>query len=434
MGKMDAHPGRASLRAPRRRAPVLRLAFALLLAAAWAHAAPSGALKQVFKDSAPAVVRINVLDTSGKTLSFGSGFVVSPSGVIVTNHHVIKPQPGARLSVKLPSGDAYDDVWVIHDDERRDFAVLLVKAAGLPTVRLGDSNKVEVADEVVAIGNPKGLELTFTLGIVSAVRPMPGKDYRFIQHQAPISKGSSGGPLLNMRGEVIGINTFYFEGGQNLNGAVPVNYVKAYLNDPPKMTYAEYARSRGAPPQVAKVEPPALPAAWKTYRNETHRFSFKYPGDWDLDEKKGLPWTPLWILVMAPMLKDGRWQILPYHFYTYVLLPQQSEFFKQGGRLNVNNPQESAKAAHDMYAKLWNVMPGYREISTKLLHGAGYAGFYTFYNLGPKKEVVQASFQIITKSRVYTVSGYCVCGTDSSDYASFKNMLDEVVKSFRFGN
>ncbi len=194
---------------------------------------------------------IRMLDASGKRLSLGSGFVVSPSGVIVTNHHVIEPKkPGARLVVKLPNGDLYDDVWVVHDDERRDLAVLLIKAVGLPSIKLGDSDKVEVGEQVVAIGNPKGLERTFTAGIVSSVRPMPGEGYRFIQHQTPISPGSSGGPLLNMNGEVVGINTFilfYQQGTQNLNGAVPVNYIKAYLQDPPKMTYEQYARTRAIP-------------------------------------------------------------------------------------------------------------------------------------------------------------------------------------------
>ena len=189
---------------------------------------------------------ITVVDAAGKTISYGSGFVVSPSGVIVTNDHVIRvshpelpdfylypPSNGHRLMVRLPNGNIYKDVQLIYHEDRRDFALLLIKAAGLPTVKLGDSDTVEVGEQVVAIGNPKRLLLTFTAGIVSSVRPMPGQCYHFIQHQAPISPGSSGGPLLNMKGEVVGINTFSFEakGTQNLNGAMAINYVKPYLQE-----------------------------------------------------------------------------------------------------------------------------------------------------------------------------------------------------------
>jgi branched-chain amino acid transport system substrate-binding protein len=230
---------------PRPRAALLPLLFLLLLAGLDVQGASALSLPQIYRQTAPAVVLIQLVDRSGNAAALGSGFVVSPSGVIVTNHHVIEPKPGLRLVVKVQSGDTYDEVWVIHDDTRRDFAVLSVKAAGLPVLGLGDSDKVEVGEQVVALGNPKGLERTYTEGIVSAIRSMPEKGYRFIQHQAPISPGSSGGPLLNTSGEVIGINTFFVQGGQNLNGAVPINYVKPYLQDAPSLTYEDYARTRG---------------------------------------------------------------------------------------------------------------------------------------------------------------------------------------------
>src|SRR5947209_9018964 len=231
----------------------------LSVSAAPAPAAPPQApsLQQLFKQNAPAVVLITQLDADGKWTSLGRGFVLSSSGVIVTNNHVITPDATAvTLTVKLPKGDVYTDVRIIYAEARRDFAVLSVKATGLPTLKVGDSDKVEVGDQVVAIGNPQGLELTFTSGIVESVRVDPSQGYRFIQHQAPISHGSSGGPLLNMKGEVVGINTFTIKDAQNLNGAIPINYVKPYFTDAPTMTWEEFARkSATAPP--AQTPPPA---------------------------------------------------------------------------------------------------------------------------------------------------------------------------------
>ena len=177
----------------------------------------------------------------------------------MTNNHVIAPDQGAtRIAVRLPRGDVYTDVRVIYTEARRDFAVLSIKATGLRTLKVGDSDKVEVGDQILAIGNPQGLDLTFTSGIVESVRLDPDKGYRFIQHQAPISHGSSGGPLLNLNGEVIGINTFSVKDAQNLNGAIPINYVKPYFGDTARMTWEEYAHvSATAAPIGAAVGVPA---------------------------------------------------------------------------------------------------------------------------------------------------------------------------------
>jgi S1-C subfamily serine protease len=227
-------------------------------AAAPARAAtpPALSLQRLFKQSAPAVVSITQLDAAGNVLLLASGFLVSSSGVLVTNHHVIAPQPGAvQLAVKLPRGDVYTDVRVVYAEARRDFAVLALKATGLPALKVGDSDAVQVGDQVVAIGNPKGLDLTLTQGIVEGIRLDPDNGYRFIQHQAPISPGSSGGPLLNMRGEVIGINTFEIKGAQNINGAVPINYVKPYVGDAATMTWRQYARGSAATPPGAATPP-----------------------------------------------------------------------------------------------------------------------------------------------------------------------------------
>ncbi len=215
-------------------------------------------VQQIFEQSAPAVVLIAQYDANDKMTSLGSGFAVSPNGVIVTNNHVITPDPGAvRIAVKVPNGRVFTNVRIIYTDARRDIAILSVNATGLPRLKIGDSDAVQVGDEVVAIGNPEGLELTITSGIIEGIRLDPGTGTRFIQHQAPISHGSSGGPLLNMRGEVIGINAFMLKDAQNINGAVPINYAKPYFHDTATTTWEEYARV--APTPAASRPTPAVP-------------------------------------------------------------------------------------------------------------------------------------------------------------------------------
>lgn len=259
------------MRKPRYRQADLRSHYAyaaallvVLLLGSGAQSAPAPSqaqaplsVEQIFQSSAPAVVVITLVDTSGKPISQGTGFIVDPTGVIVTNHHVIEPRPDAHLVIKVAKGDQYDDVRVIYDEERRDIAVLLIKAKGLHALKIGDSDKLAPGQQVVAIGNPLGLELTITEGIISGIRLDQNNGYHFIQHQAPISPGSSGGPLLNMRGEVIGINSFTFVKGQNLNGAIPVNYVTPYLHDTAKMTYEEYARQKLGTTSLAPRAPVA---------------------------------------------------------------------------------------------------------------------------------------------------------------------------------
>ncbi|HET7265992.1 MAG TPA: trypsin-like peptidase domain-containing protein [bacterium] len=237
---------------------------AALSAVPIASAAPTApSIQEIYRKASPAVVFITQVDASGKTTSLASGFLVSPNGVIVTNHHVIDPDQGAvHIRVKVPRGDVFTDVRVIYAEPRRDFAVITIKATGLPALPVGDSDKVEVGDRVIAIGNPKGLELTLTEGIVESIRLDPQNGYRFIQHQAPISPGSSGGPLINTKGEVIGINAFGVRDAQNLNGAIPINYVKPYFNDTAKLTWEEWVRTAagGTPPPRPAAPPAPAPA------------------------------------------------------------------------------------------------------------------------------------------------------------------------------
>jgi hypothetical protein len=145
----------------------------------------------------------------------------------VTNYHVIKS--GTSAIVKLPHGAFFPVDGLIAFDKGRDIAIIKAHGEDFRAVTLGDSGRVQVGDEVVAIGNPLSLESTVSDGIVSAIRTIEQEGGEFLQITAPISPGSSGGPLFNAAGEVVGITTLYLEGGENLNFAIPVNDAKRLL-------------------------------------------------------------------------------------------------------------------------------------------------------------------------------------------------------------
>jgi len=165
-----------------------------------------------------------------KQKNLGSGFLISADGFIITNNHVVA---GAdEIKVKLSDGREFSGE-VKGRDEKFDLALIRIDAKGvLPFAVLGDSEKMEVGEWVMAIGNPFGLAQTVTAGIVSAqgrvIGSGPYDDY--IQTDASINPGNSGGPLFNTRGEVIGINTAILAGGQGIGFAIPVNMAKSIIN------------------------------------------------------------------------------------------------------------------------------------------------------------------------------------------------------------
>ena len=157
----------------------------------------------------------------------GSGFIVSPNGHILTNYHVI--EDAARIIVGLQSGEKYRGTVVGFDSET-DVAVIKIEASkDLPTVTLGDSNDAQVGDWVLAMGSPFGLDQTVTAGIISKKEresPFFTPFQRFLQTDAAINRGNSGGPLVNMRGEVIGMNSQIATSTGDYNGigfALPAN-------------------------------------------------------------------------------------------------------------------------------------------------------------------------------------------------------------------
>src|SRR6185437_12683688 len=157
----------------------------------------------------------------------GSGFIVNPKGYILTNHHVI--EDAARITVGLQSGEKYRGT-VVGVDPETDVAVIKIDAPkDLPTVTLGDSNAAQVGDWVLAMGSPFGLDQTVTAGIISKKEretPFFNVFQRFLQTDAAINRGNSGGPLVNMRGEVIGMNSQIATSTGDYNGigfALPAN-------------------------------------------------------------------------------------------------------------------------------------------------------------------------------------------------------------------
>ncbi|MEO0396303.1 MAG: HhoA/HhoB/HtrA family serine endopeptidase [Cyanobacteria bacterium P01_A01_bin.137] len=156
----------------------------------------------------------------------GSGFVVKADGLIWTNAHVVE---GAdTVTVTLKDGREFEGE-VVGEDPLTDVAVIQVDAQDLPTVTLGNSEQLRPGEWAIAIGNPLGLDSTVTAGIISATGRtsaqirVPDKRVQFIQTDAAINPGNSGGPLLNERGEVIGINTAIIGGAQGLGFAIPIN-------------------------------------------------------------------------------------------------------------------------------------------------------------------------------------------------------------------
>jgi len=191
--------------------------------------APRKDIPAIAKSANGAIVSIVMSDKDGHAIAQGSGFLISNDGVILTNYHVIAE--GSSAVVKLPDGTLYVVDGVLASDKVRDVVVIHAHGSNFRTLTLGNSDQLQVGEEVVAIGNPLSLESTVSNGIVSGIRTVEEEGGKFLQVTTPISPGSSGGPLFNMAGEVVGITTMYLKGGENLNFAIPINDAKRLLLD-----------------------------------------------------------------------------------------------------------------------------------------------------------------------------------------------------------
>ena len=208
-----------------RKSRVGALLVAILVGSSMSAVALADSPSEIAKRISPSVVLLVMEDSNGQPLAMGSGFVIR-EGVVATNMHVV--EGAARGYAKLVDQKTkYDVAGVVASDPARDLVLLAVAEVKAPALTIGDSTQVAVGDSVYAIGNPRGLEGTFSAGIVSSVRKV-GED-SLLQVTAPISPGSSGGPVVNGKGEVIGVAVATFKGGQNLNFAIPSQYLSALI-------------------------------------------------------------------------------------------------------------------------------------------------------------------------------------------------------------
>ncbi len=240
--------------------------FALATLSAIVAAAQSSTEKSIpaiARETNPSVVRIIVRDQSGAEMGSGSGFVVSNDGKIVTNYHVVHVLGTTQAEVRFTDGASYLAQGVVATDPDKDLALLKLQAAGKefhPLV-LGDSEKVQTGERVVAIGSPLAgfspvnTEATVSDGIVSGVRDWTDHRMKVFQITAPISPGSSGGPLMNSNGEVIGVTFAQLVGGQNLNFAIPIAYVQPLFVDGPTKSFAEINKSSPVDHATSDVAP-----------------------------------------------------------------------------------------------------------------------------------------------------------------------------------
>lgn len=210
------------------------------------------------RQAKPAVVQIVTFDQENKPLKTGTGFFISADGNLLTNYHVISN--ASSILAKTPSGAVYFLKGIVSVSPPTDVALLQFYASDVPYLRLGSTIDAVEGQRVLVIGNPEGLEGTVSDGIISAFR----ENRSMIQITAPISSGSSGSPVLDESGQVLGIATLIFKEGQNLNFAISAEAIRDAI------TKSAVARSTPTPtrskttiptpsPNVAAVPTPTFP-------------------------------------------------------------------------------------------------------------------------------------------------------------------------------
>ena len=196
------------------------LLFSTLVAPGFCYATA----EDIYRENNRSTVVIMSYGAKGKPIKSGSGFIVSSDGRVITNYHVVS---GAhRVAVRV-EGKELRVEGLLHVDKANDLALLKVAGRSFTPVRIGSSENLTVGSRVYVISSPRGLENSLSEGIISGVRAMGSQ--KVIQITAPISPGSSGAPVFNANGEVIGIATFVFKESQNLNFARPINAISGKI-------------------------------------------------------------------------------------------------------------------------------------------------------------------------------------------------------------
>ncbi len=214
--------------------------------------------QEIVEIALDSTAHLSFTDTKGNRWT-GSGFVIHDDH-IATNYHVIDNMwiGGAKLVGKE---EIYPVETILDIDKGRNLAIIKVVGIDAPALPLGDSDTVQIGDKVYVVGNPRGLEGLFSEGVISAIRGDPND--KFFQLTAPISQGSSGGPVFNENGEVIGVSFVTLRDGQNLNFVTPVNYLKSLANIPVTLTPVQ------PQPSSPKIDPlPVEPQPTKPQMEE----------------------------------------------------------------------------------------------------------------------------------------------------------------------
>jgi S1-C subfamily serine protease len=249
--------------------------------------------EEITERVAPAVVLILVGQGGEQPTGVASGVILRADGTLFTAYHVVKD--ALQVQVRLQNGEIYDEAELVGFDQRRDVAALRIAAAGLPALAVAPLSEAKPGETVYVISNPRGLGWSVSSGVLSGVRladevPGAGSGYRVLQFTAPISPGSSGGVVVNGRGQALGIVVGSEAGGQNLNFAVPIESVVGLAEGTVRVRLGSARalapfggpelRRRPAEPSASEMAAPAARAAgepprklYLEYKQETGALS-----------------------------------------------------------------------------------------------------------------------------------------------------------------
>jgi S1-C subfamily serine protease len=389
----------------------------LFIAMATQAAFAQKSAKKVFSEASPTIVMLGAFDENGKALGLGSGFVINKDGLMISNYHVVKYAHAAMA--RTQKGEDYEVAGVVAFDPRLDYVVLQLKSAGkLPAIRFGNSDKVEIGDEVLAIGHPKGLGYTISTGIISQIRNVDG--VKIFQHTAPISPGNSGGPLLNSKGEVIGINTLTAANGQNLNFAIPIDYVKPALENGTRVknTLDEIARWQ--------IEDD-LHRFFGWHQDPQRLFAILYPKTWQVERSGG------WI-------QDGK-----IYYQSTMLAPEEA--YRSGGngylpagiRISYETPksgleftEESTGQYRENFAtSVVASNPGLTLTKASSIILAGQeAKLYAFVKPARNTPEIEEVIFLVTANKYRRV---VIALVNPSQWRGYDFYCGEIIKSFKLG-